>query len=320
MSCRKAEVFRHDKNSGEMMAQQIKSSFQNQLYHKIYPYLWFLPLIIILSFTLIYPWAWSFLLSFTKWNLSEGGYPVFCGLANYLKTLTDSLFIHSFFRTCLFILITVPIQIIVGFGVALLLHQGVKARGFWLSGLMLPFMLTPSIVGLIWKILISDQWGVLNYFLGMLGIHDVGWLSDPAMSIWTIAVIDIWQHAPWVMLVLFAGLQAIPKEIYEASQIDGTNGWQSFRYITLPYLKSLLVIVLLFRLMFALRSFDVIYTLFRSGGPANSAMVLGVYLYEEFRLTWEIGKSTAISYIILLLTILMSFGLTMRMYKGEKGE
>lgn len=297
---------------------QSKKNFSSQSYQRIYPYLWFTPLIIILGFTIIYPWLWSLGLSFTKWNLSEGGSPVFIGIRNYIDVLTDPLFLLSLGKTFSFMIITVPAQLIIGFGIALILNQNVKGRGIWLSCIMLPFMLTPSIVGLIWKILISGQWGVLNYFLSLIGIHNIGWLSDPDLSMWTISIIDVWQHAPWVTLVLFAGLQAIPRDMYEAAEIDGTNFWQSFHYVTIPYLKPLIVIVLLFRLMFALRSFDVIYTLFRSGGPANSAMVLGVYLYEQFRLTWEIGKSSATSYIILLLTFLLSVGLTIRMYKGEK--
>ena len=297
---------------------QLKNFLSGRIYQKIYPYLWFIPLIIIVGFTLIYPWLWSLTLSFTKWNLVDGGSPVFIGLGNYLSVLTDPLFLLSLGKTFTFMLITVPAQLVLGLGIALLLNQNVKGRGFWLSCIMLPFMLTPSIVGLIWKILISGNWGVLNYFLSFIGIHNVGWLSDPKLSMWTISMIDIWQHTPWVMLILFAGLQAIPRDMYEAAEIDGTNPWQAFRYVTIPYLRPLIVMVLLFRLMFALRSFDVIYTLFRAGGPANSAMVLGVYLYAQFRLTRDIGKSSATSYIILLLTFILSVGLTIRMYRGEK--
>jgi multiple sugar transport system permease protein len=214
-------------------------------------------------------------------------------------------------------IITVSAQMLLGFGIALILNRNLPGRGFFLSCIMLPFMLTPSIVGLIWKILISGEWGVLNYLLSLIGINNIGWLSNPNLSMVTIVLIDVWEHSPWVMLVLFAGLQAIPREMYEAAEIDGANYIQSFYYITIPYMMNLLGIVLLFRLMFALRSFDVIYTLFRSGGPANSVMVLGVYLYEQFRLTWEIGKSSATSYIVLILTLLVSLNLTIRMYKEK---
>ncbi|QQO10625.1 carbohydrate ABC transporter permease [Breznakiella homolactica] len=288
------------------------------IYKRIYPYFWFTPLILILGFTILYPWIWSLGLSFTKWNLSEGDTPVFIGLRNYINVLTEPLFLLSLRQTALFMVITVPAQLLIGFGTALLLNQNVKGRGLFLSCIMLPFMLTPSIVGLIWKILLSGQWGVFNYFLSLVGIYNVGWLSNPDLSMLTISIIDVWQHAPWVMLVLFAGLQAIPKEMYEAAEIDGAGYWQSFRYVTIPFLSNLIGIVVLFRLMFALRSFDVIYTLFRSGGPANAAMVLGVYLYEQFRLTWEIGKSSATSYIILILTLLFSVPLIIRMYREKK--
>lgn len=287
----------------------------NRYYKAVYPYFWFIPLFIIIGFTLIYPWVWSFILSFTRFSISEGAPPRFVGLENYLKTLTDPLFHLSLLKTFLYILMTVPAQLVIGFGVALLLNQNVKGRGVLMAGIMLPFMLTPAIVGLIWKILLSGHWGVLNYFLGLVGIPKIGWLSNPDFTMLTVSFIDVWQHAPWVMLVLYAGLQSIPRDIYEAAEIDGASSWQTFINITLPYLKPLLVIVVMFRLMFALRSFDVIYTLFRSGGPGNSVMLLGVHLYEKFSLTWEVGQTAALSYIFLALTMLLSLGLTVRMYK-----
>ncbi len=280
-----------------------------------YPYVWFIPLIIIMGFTLIFPWIWSFVLSFTKFSISEAVPPRFVGLQNYITTLKDPLFLLSLVKTISYIFLTVPAQVIIGFGVALLLNQNIKGCGFFLAGIMLPFMLTPAIVGLIWKILLSGQWGVLNYFLSLVGISKVGWLSDPSVAMYTVAFLDVWQHFPWVTMILFAGLQSIPRDMYEAAEIDGASPWQTFYNITIPYLKPLLVIVIMFRLMFALRTFDLIYSLFRSGGPGNSVMLLGVHLYEKFSLTWEVGQTSALSYIFLLLTMILSLGLTIKMYK-----
>lgn len=254
-------------------------------------------------------------MSFTKFSISEGIPPRFVGLENYIKTLTDPLFLLSLGKTISYIFLTVPAQVIIGFAVALLLNQNIRGRGFYLAGIMLPFMLTPAIVGLIWKILLSGQWGVLNYFLGLIGVSKIGWLSDPAVSMYTVAFIDVWQHFPWVTMILFAGLQSIPRDMYEAADIDGASARQTFFHITIPYLKPLLVIVIMFRLMFALRTFDLIYSLFRSGGPGNSVMLLGVHLYEKFSLTWEVGQTSALSYIFLLLTMILSIGLTIHMYK-----
>ena len=254
-------------------------------------------------------------MSFTKFSISEGIPPRFIGLENYIKTLTDPLFLLSLGKTISYIFMTVPAQVIIGFTVALLLNQNIRGRGFYLAGIMLPFMLTPAIVGLIWKILLSGQWGVLNYFLSLIGVSKIGWLSDPSVSMYTVAFIDVWQHFPWVTMILFAGLQSIPRDMYEAADIDGASARQTFIHITIPYLKPLIVIVIMFRLMFALRTFDLIYSLFRSGGPGNSVMLLGVHLYEKFSLTWEVGQTSALSYIFLILTMILSVGLTIHMYK-----
>ena len=279
------------------------------------PYIWITPALLVLGSILFYPWVWSFWLSFYFWSPLRPGAPKFVGFSNYLSVFMDKRFQLALYHSLLLVAGSVSVQFLLGFGIALLLTRAVRARGFLLTAFMIPMMLTRSIVGLVWKIWYHGEWGLLNYLLSLISISKVGWLSDPSMSLISVIIIQIWLHTPFVTLVLFAGLQALPIEPFEAARIDGASSAQMFWYITLPFLRPLIVIVLLFRTMFAFRAFDVIYSLFRSGGPGKGAMVLGVYLYETFRLTWKLGLSAAISIILLGLTVLLTLGFTTSLYK-----
>ncbi|NPV52466.1 MAG: sugar ABC transporter permease [Firmicutes bacterium] len=244
--------------------------------------------------------------------------PRFIGLKNYMDTLSRPIFQSSLVKTIVFTIFNVGIQFFLGFAVALLLDTRRHSRKFFLTLCILPMMITPSIVGLIWKVLLHNEWGIANYFIETIGLTKLGWLSDPTLTLVTIVLVEVWLHTPFTTLVLLAGLQAIPPEPYEAAKVDGASGFQAFRYITLPWLQPLIVIVLMFRIMFSLRAFDTIYSLFRSGGPGNEGMVLGVYLYERLRITWSMGEAAALSYIILFLTALFSMVFVVKLYRGEQ--
>ncbi|NPV54887.1 MAG: sugar ABC transporter permease [Firmicutes bacterium] len=280
------------------------------------PYLWLAPTFIVLSGILAYPWLWSLILSFYRWSPLLMTHPIWRGFGNFIDVLKDPAFVNAVRNSLILVGVSVPAQFAVGFFLAYLLSQEIKGRSIFLAMLTLPMMITPSIIGLMWKMLLSSEWGLVNYFLEILGLGKVGWLSDPSVTMWTIIMVHIWESTPFVILTMFAGLQSLPKEPYEAAVVDGANTWQSLIHITIPYLRPLIIVVFLFRMMFALRTFDIVYSLFRSGGPANAGMVLGVYLYESFRITWEIGRSSAISYILLFFTIILTISFTTRMYRG----
>jgi multiple sugar transport system permease protein len=285
---------------------------------KLYPYLWFLPMFGLLGTVLVYPWIWSLYLSFHTWNVALQDSPSFTGVMNYEAILADRLFWSSLKNSLVLIVISVPLQFVFGLGYALLLDTGVRARQVFLTAVMLPFVLAPVMVALIWKILLQDEFGVVNYYLRVVGIGGVPWLSSPSLTMATIIILEIWQYTPFVVLILYAGLQAIPGEIREAAKVDGASATQLLFFITLPCLKNLILIVLLFRTIFAVRTFDVIYGLFGAGGPANAGMVVGVYLFEELTVNWELGKASAISYVVLLLTMLLSVSLTYRIFRVEE--
>lgn len=270
------------------------------------PYVWLLPAFAVLLSVLIYPWIWTLTLSFVVWNPLRVQPARFAGVANYLEVLTSARFWQTFENTVLLVLMRVPLEFLIGFGLALLLNRKLKGTAIFRTICLLPMMLAPSIVGLTWKVLLHDELGVFNWVLREAGMGQVGWLSNPALSLFVITLVSVWQNAPFVMLVMLAGLQTVSAEQIEAARVDGATSTQVFRHITLPWLKTLILLVLFFRVIFALRTFDVVYALFKSGGPANAAMVFGVYLYESLRVSWELGTASAISMLLLLVTIAFS--------------
>jgi multiple sugar transport system permease protein len=253
------------------------------LRRRVFPYLWFVPIFAVLGSVLIYPWIWSFYVSFHEWNVALQDSPSYVGAANYRAVLGDALFHRSLWNSVVLVVVSVALQFLLGLTYAVLLDSGGRGRQTFLTLIMLPFVLAPVMVGLIWKILLQDQFGIVNYYLRRLGMGGLRWLSDPSTTMLTIVTLEVWQYTPFVVLILYAGLQAVPVELREAARIDGASSTQTFRFITLPSLRALILVVLLFRVIFALRTFDVVYTLFKSGGPGNAGMVLGVYLFEELR-------------------------------------
>lgn len=284
---------------------------------QIYPYVLLTPVLVIMAAVLLYPWIISFLLSFQSWTPLRPAPPQFIGLDNYIRIFTDQSFWASLQNTAVLVIATVSIQFFAGFALALMLNSITVGRGFLLTMFLLPLMVTPSVVGLSWKMLLHNEWGIFNWVLGELGMGRVGWLSDPNWTLFTIIMVDVWQHMPFGALILLAGLQAIPEEQLEAARVDGATAVQSFFHIVLPFLMPLILITLLFRVIFALRTFDIIYSLFRSGGPANAGMVIGVYLYEQLRLTWRLGFASAISYVLLFLTMALAFAFIVRWYRDS---
>lgn len=282
------------------------------------PYVWFLPAFLVIAFVLIYPMVWSLSLSFHQWRVIYATPPVYVGLQNYVQLLGDSFFQEVVLRTITLVIIVVTLQFLVGFSLALLLHSDIKGRYVYVVLFTIPMFLTPSIAALMWKQILQKEWGVLNYVLSLIGFQEVGWLSDPSITFTTIVMLLVWQQSPFFMLFLLAGLQSIPVELTEVAKLDGATSLQIFRHITLPWLIPLLSIAILFRTMFTLRTFDVVYGLWRSSGPVNRGMVLGVYLYDKFKSTWQLGLSSSIAYILLLLTILLGIVFAIITFKRGK--
>ena len=193
-------------------------------------------------------------------------------------------------------LLSVSGQVLVGFGLALLLNRDIPAKGLITTLLLLPMMMSAAVVGLFWQLLYSPSWGVINY---VFGLGDFAWLSDADAALFAVAITDIWMWSPFVMLLSLAGLSAVPKHLYEAAAIDRAGAWYTFSRITLPLVAPLLMIAIIFRTMEAFKTFDLAFIM--STQPTTE--LIAIKLYKLAFQEWQTGKSCALAYIVLIMVL-----------------
>ena len=218
------------------------------------------------------------------------------GLQNYRELLSDPNIWRNFTVTAKYVLVSVGGQVVVGFGIALLLNRPLPFKGLITTLLLLPMMMSMAVVGLFWKLLYDPSWGIINYALH-LGTFD--WLSNPAMALYAVAITDIWMWAPFVMLLSLAGLSAVPQHLYEAAAIDRAGHWYTFTRITLPLVAPILLIAIIFRTMEAFKTFDLAFIM--SGQPTTE--VIAIRLYKMAFQEWQTGRSCALAYMVLIVVL-----------------
>ncbi len=241
------------------------------------------------------------------------------GIGNYEKVLADPLFWLAVENTAYLIVPSLVVEFLLGLGIAMLLNRPLKGERFIRTAILIPMMMAPALAGLIWRMFVHPDFGLFNYPLTLLGLPKLAWTASPALAMPTVILVEVWQNTPFVVLILLAGLQSIPLEQYEAARVDGANPWRIFIHITLPWLTPLIVIALLFRTIFIVRTFDTIMLLFSSiGGVGNSALLLGNYLYLRTYKLWDLGLSSAISYVLLVITAVLSIAYMAYLYRQLK--
>jgi multiple sugar transport system permease protein len=254
-----------------------------------------IPTIAFLIIFNIFPLLYSLGFSFTEYRASLNRPAEFIGLDNYVDLLADPGIWRNFTVTAQYVIISVGGQMIVGFGMALLLNRKFPFKGLVTTLLLLPMMLSMAVVGLFWKLLWDPSWGPINYALG-LGKFE--WLSHPTNALFAVAITDIWMWSPFVMLLALAGLSAIPQHLYEAAAIDRASWWYTFRRITLPLVAPLLLIALIFRTMEAFKTFDLPFIM-----SAQSVETVAIALYQMAFQGWDTGRASALAYIVLIVVL-----------------
>jgi multiple sugar transport system permease protein len=246
------------------------------------------------------PVAYSLYLSFHQWKLAtfKQGVP-FVGLDNYLKAIGDDGFWHSLQLTLGFMVVALSIEIVLGIALAVLLDQAFKGRRTILILLLLPMFVTNVVIGLIWRILLSYDFGVVNWLLSLVGLPKVAWLGDPGLALWSLVIVDVWNTTAFVALLVLAGLAAVPDEPRQAARVDGASSWQTFRLITLPLLRPVIFVAVVWRTIDLFRIFDVVYSL-TGGGPYNATETISLYAYNQGFASFNLGFASAISYLIIL--------------------
>lgn len=270
------------------------------------PYLLLLPTGLVLAAVIAYPWGWSLIVSFFRWSPLDPGPPSFVGLHNYAATLASAEFWHSLRVTLVLVGITVPAEMVLGFLLAYLLNTDLWGRAVFQTLLIIPMMVVPVMVGVAWLVIVHPVFGLFPYLFRLVGLPEIGWMTSPTMALVTVAVMEIWRNTPMVMLILLAGLRSLPGELSDAAQVDGATGLQYIWHVVIGWIRPFVMFCLLIMTMFELRTFDTVFALFQSGGPGQGAQVLGVYLYERFTNSYDFGRSTAVAYILLLITMLFS--------------
>jgi len=270
-------------------------------------YAFVLPSLATLVAIVIFPTIFLWYVSLTNYDLSMGWeQKSFVGLRNYFFLfLEDKDFWYSLRITLFFAAVTVGLEFVLGLGVALLFHRHIWGKRVWMSCLILPMVITPTIISLIWKLMLNTEYGVLNFILSQFGLGKINWLG-PKEAFWSLILVDVWEWTPFIALILYAGLQALPQEPYEAAVVDGANPRQIFFYLTLPLLKPMILIALLLRSIDALKMFDVVYGL-TQGGPGNATELMSLHIYRlGFRHTNWIGRASANAVILLFLSTLLT--------------
>jgi len=182
--------------------------------------------------------------------------------------------------------------------------------------LLIPMLMPPITVGTIWRLLLHPELGIINYFLGLMGLPQPAWLGDPRLAMITIIIVDIWHETSFILLILLAGLTSLPDELYEAAMIDGANSSQQFRFITVPLMMPTILVAVLIRMIAALKTYDLVYILTR-GGPGIATETISYYIYRVAFVFLDMGKSSAMSFLLLVVIILLTLVLMRIMRSAE---
>ncbi|MBB6633796.1 carbohydrate ABC transporter permease [Cohnella thailandensis] len=277
------------------------------------------PALLILGILTFVPTIFLYGLSLTNYEL---GYPdfKFVGIDNFVRLFSgqDAEFWYSVRISLGFMIIVTVIELLLGFGLAVLLDREFKLKPLAFACLIVPIAMTPSITGQIWKLMLNAENGVVNYLLGFVG-GKVIWLSAENAFLSTVLV-DVWQNTPFVALIIYAGMRSLPSEPYEAAAIDGANRTQIFRYITLPLLLPMILLAVVFRAIDSLKTFDIPYSL-TQGGPGSSTEFLSMHVYRlGFAQTGWVGRSAAVSVVLLVLITVISWFLIRAYRKGVENR
>jgi multiple sugar transport system permease protein len=268
-------------------------------------WLFIAPSIVLLLAINIFPLIWAIRLSFTNFKSNLPNVPLrFVGLANYVDILSDEDVWQSMQVTAHFVICSIALQVVIGFGLALLINRQFRTHSFWTTVILLPMMLSPAVVGNFWTLLFQPQIGPFNYvvsFFAGIAPRSFSMIGDVGLAPWTIVLVDTWMWTPYVMLICLAGLRSIPDYIYEAAEVDRASPWRQFWSITLPMVLPFLMLAVLFRAIEAFKMFDMV-NLLTSGGPGSTTELASITLKREAFEKWRTGYSSAFA-IILFVTV-----------------
>ncbi|MGI9253758.1 MAG: carbohydrate ABC transporter permease [Thermomicrobiales bacterium] len=265
-----------------------------------------LPTLIAMAIVVGFPLLFAAWVSLHDYDLTEGGIGDFIGLANYAKTVRDDLFAVAFQNTIIYSVSVVVLELIVALGLSLLLNQpNLRFKNIYLAILLIPLLVSPVAVGLIWRLLLHPDLGAINWMLGLFGLPPQEWLAQLSTAMPTVIGVDVWHETSLMIVVILAGLTALPRDPLEAAMVDGANRWQSLTTITLPLMAPVILVAVLIRLIAAMKTYDLIYILTR-GGPGTATETISYSIWKSAFTTLEMGRAAAASFLLLALILALT--------------
>jgi multiple sugar transport system permease protein len=240
------------------------------------------------------------------------------GVKNYLNNISDPRFWQFVRVTAIFVIISVAVELFLGFMLAMLLNQNIKGRSIFRIIMLVPLMIPPVTAALMWRVMLDASTGPINYLLGKIGIEGPTWLASSSTALFTVIAIDIWIFTPFVALILLAGLQSVPVTMYEASAVDGAGGWKTFKMVTLPMLRPMIYLVLLFRLALSMTSADTIFAT-TAGGPNIATTTLNFAAFQQLFDYGFMGYAASLGitvFIIINIVTQLLIGKTRHIWRG----
>ncbi|WP_435243120.1 carbohydrate ABC transporter permease [Streptomyces cucumeris] len=265
---------------------------------RLAPYLFILPALVLFAAFKLYPIGWSFVLSLHK---TVGGVDTFVGGENYRRLVDDPLFWTALKNTAVVLAVQVPVMLALATGLAVALNSAIlSGRSVFRLGFFLPMVTGLVAYGIMFSVLLHQEYGLVNWFLGLFGSDGIPWLTDPLWAKISIGLVLTWHYTGYNAVILLARLQTVPAELYDAAAVDGAGPWHSFRHVTLPGLRPALLLTTVLSTIGTLQLFDEPYIL-TGGGPDNATLTIGVYLYQTAFKYFDFGYASAIAYVLAVL-------------------
>lgn len=258
-----------------------------------------------LILVILFPLFFAVFTSGFDYTLIKPGYDNFIGIDNYKSAFAEDYFGESLWVTVKFVVAVVVLEFLLGFTIALMLNSIARFKNVYYLILLMPLLINPVVVAQIWRMLLHPELGIVNYLIGLVGIGRRNWLGDVDLAFWTVVLVDIWHQVSFMIILLLAGLSALPREPYEAARMDGASTIQAFFHITLPLMRPVIMVTLLIRLIFAVKTFDLVFIMTR-GGPGTSTDLISYFIYRSAFFGLDIGQASAISVILLVAVLALT--------------
>ncbi len=279
-----------------------------------------LPALAVYAVFLIYPIVQSGVLSFSSWA-GPGRPKTSVGFGNYAELLQDPIFWLSLRNTGALLLVSVFLQLPVGLGLALIVTSARRARRFWRAVYFLPTLMSTVAVAILWRFVYSPEYGIINGFLRWVGLDSwtQGWLGQTSTALWAVIAANLWQWAPFYMIIYIAAILGIDREIYEAAEMDGATPFQQFRFITLPLLVPVLITTSILSLAGSIKAFDLVYIM-TLGGPSNSTELLATYMFRQGFRNYRLGYASAVAMVMFAITFVITVIVLVRSNRSQRAN